>query len=165
MKYKEIKYKWDEESFLTASKIAYEYSLKNSLKKYLGWLFIVLAQFSAVLAVKKGFFGLLLISIILIIYWYILRWPIRAFVIKREFKKSGLKDKEFIVKISDKYIDINSAKIQWNEIKNIVALNNGYLLELINQMLFLPKNAFSDKEAKDYFIKLAKSKSDFKTIS
>ena len=162
-RYKEVKYKWDEDSFITASKIAYEYSLKSSLKKYLGWLFIIIAQFALIVAIQKGTFGLLFISLIPLIYWYFLRWPIRAFIIKREFKKSGLKDKEFIVKISDKDITINNTKIPWSQITNIVLINNGYLLELTNQMLFLPKSAFSDKEAKEYFIKLAKSKSNYKS--
>ena len=153
----EVKYRWDEESFLTASKIAYEYNLKHSFKRFIGWIFIIIAQLGVLLALK-GYFGLLFISIILLIYWYILKWPIRAFFIKREFKKSNLKDKEFKVKINRDYIEINTIKIKWRNIKNIVSLKNSYLLELNNQMLFLPQDVFSKKEAREYFLKLAKSK-------
>ena len=157
----EVKYKWDEDSFLEASKIGYEYTLKNSYKRYLGWLFIIIAQFGVVAALKKGAFGLLLISTILIIYWYFLRWPIRAFFIKREFKKSNLENKEFKVKISKDYIEINGIKIKWSDIKSVISLKRGYLLELNRELLFLPKSAFTNKEAKEYFIDLAKEKSKF----
>jgi hypothetical protein len=121
----------------------------------------MLSQFGVVAAFKKGAFGLLFISTFLLIYWYLLRWPIRAFIIKREFKKSGLKDKEFIVSFNDDYIEINGVKINWSDIKSIASIKNGYLLEIPPQMLFLPKSAFKQKEAKEYFIKLAKSKSSF----
>ena len=157
-----IKYSWDEESFLSASKIAYEYGLKHSLKRYLGWLFIILAQFGVVAALKKGAFGLLFISTILLIYWYFLRWPLRAIFIKRSFKKSNLANKEFVAKITKDYLEINSIKIKWSEIKEVVSIKTGYLIELSNQLLFLPKSAFKEKEAKEQFIKLAKSKSSFK---
>jgi len=155
-----IKYKWDEKSFLSASKIAYDYELKHSLKRYLGWLFIILAQFGVVAALKKGAFGLLFISTILLIYWYLLRWPLRAFFIKRGFQKSNLANKEFEATISDKFIAINGIKIKWSDINEVISTQNGYLLKLDNQILFLPKSAFKD-EAKSYFLELAQSKSKY----
>jgi len=156
----EAKYKWGEQSFLTASKIAYEYSLKHSFKRYLGWIFIAITQFGVVAALKKGAFGLLLFSTVLVVYWYFLRWPIRAFFIKRSFKKSKLSNKEFIVKIDENFIEFNGIKINWDEIKNIVEIKEAFLIELGSELLFLPKNSLKNDAIK-YIVKIAKSKNKF----
>ena len=65
-----IEYTWTKELFLKASKSAYDYELKNSPKRFLGWIFIAMAQFGVVMAMIKGAGGLLILSTIFLIYWY-----------------------------------------------------------------------------------------------
>ena len=43
-----IHYLWDKELALKSAYDIYEYELKNSNKKFIGWLFIALAQFGVV---------------------------------------------------------------------------------------------------------------------
>ena len=40
-----ISYNWDEETFINASKAAYDFEMKNSPKRFLGWFFIAMTQF------------------------------------------------------------------------------------------------------------------------
>jgi hypothetical protein len=55
----EIAFKWDKDSALQASKLYYDYDMKNSSKRYIGWFFVALVQFGIVGALKHDVFGLL----------------------------------------------------------------------------------------------------------
>jgi len=156
-KHIKIHYTWSKEVFVSASKATYEFELKHSPKRFLGWFFIALTQFGVVGALKKDAYGLLLISSILVIYWYLLRWPIRRFIISKTFESSQSKDHEFNMLANKDGIEVDNTLIQWSKITEIIALENAFLLYYGTSFLFIPKSAFSSNEEKDNFSHLAKS--------
>jgi len=44
----EINFNWSQELALKASKLYYDYDMKNSNKRYIGWFFVALVQFGIV---------------------------------------------------------------------------------------------------------------------
>ncbi len=153
-----ISYIWDKETFLKAAKSAYKHELKNSGKRYIGWLFIAMAQFGVVAAMKKGAVGLLLISSILLVYWYLLRWPLRKFIISKSFDKSPYANKKFNIKIYDDKIEINTESIKWDKISQVIFLESGFLLYTDQKSFFFPSGAFKDMEEKNKFAAMAKKR-------
>ena len=146
-----ISYKWDKESFIKASKEAYDYEFKNSTKRYIGWLFVGLAQFGVVALLKNGAPGLLYISTFLILYWYVLRWKLRELILKKSFKSEPNSKVEVIA--NDDFLKINNQKISWDKLDSIVKLDNGYILRGEGKFLYFPKSATNSD-----FIQFIKSK-------
>ena len=150
----EINYIWDQKLALESAKILYDYELKNSNKKYLGWFFIALLQFGVVGALKHNAYGLLSISTILVVYWYNFRWPIRKYFIKKTFLKSPFANKKIKLVATDKYLQIDeNSQIQYNDIKKYEQLDKGIFLDYQSGTIFLPNKAFSIVEDKNRFYK------------
>ena len=158
-----ISYKWDKKTYIQGSKSLYQDLLRNSPKRYIGWFFIALSQFGLVAFYKKGAFGLLLISTILLIYWYILRWQIRKLLLINAFNKSPLKDKMIQIELDDNFININQNQIKWSAIQRVLLENVGFLLYYNDEFIFIPKSAFDDKSEKE-FLKIIKKKLKDKVI-
>lgn len=153
----QISYTWDRETYLKASKIAYDYELTKSNKKYIGWFFIALTQFGVVAAMKGGAIGLLLISTVLVLYWYSLRWPLRKKMIERTFDKLPNANKNYHINISDQNLSIDEKEISWNEITQVLVLKDGTFLYLNQDSLFIPNVAFKTSEEKNTFLKILKN--------
>ena len=151
-----IKYKWDRENFLKASEIVYNYELKNSPKRFLGWIFIALSQFGVVMAMKKGAIGLLAISTILILYWYSFRWKIRKYFINKTFDKLPNANQNFSIIAKKEGLYLNDKKINWSNILEIISLKEGVLLYIDKNFLFFPKESFKNFEEKKYFLEFVK---------
>ena len=149
-------YKWDKETYLKAAKVAYDYELKTSRKRYIGFFFIALTQFGVVAALKKGAIGLLLISTFLVVYWYLLRWPIRKISISKAFNKLPNANMDYSIKTDENGIKINSNLIPWSEIAEVIYLQDGFLIYAENNFFFFPATAFKTLEDKNDFAKLAK---------
>ena len=156
-----IKYIWSKRTYLQAIKEAYEYEYKHSFKRYIGWLFIILLQFGIVAAIKKGSIGLMVLSSILVFYWYFLRWPIRKYIYSKTYDKLKLDGKEFIIKINEDGLEINSNKLEWEDIIKSVNLPNGVMLYLKKGFIYLPKENFKTKEQLEEFIKILKEHSRY----
>ncbi len=148
-----LRYTWDKESFIDASKVAYDYELIHSPKRFLGWLFIAMTQFGVVAAMKKGSIGLLLISTILVVYWYFFRWKIRKKLIEKSFDTK----QEYHINIDKNKITINENYINWDSILEVVSLEKGFLVFYENSSMFFPKNAFENDDAIDAFLSIASS--------
>ena len=158
-----ISYKWDKKTYIQGSKSLYYDLLRNSPKRFIGWFFIGLSQFGLVAFYKKGAFGLLLISTIFLIYWYILRWQIRKLLLINAFNKSPLKDKTIQIELDDKVITINQNPIKWSDIQRVLLENVGFLLYYNDEFIFIPKSAFNDDDEKE-FLKIIKKKLKEKVI-
>ena len=150
-----ITYTWDKATYLQGSKSLYEDILRHSPKRFVGWFFIALSQFGLVAYFKKGAFGLLLISTVFLIYWYILRWPLRKLFILHAFKKSPLKNKEIIIELDDKKIIVNDILIPWSDVQRVLLEDKGFLLYYRDNYIFIPKSAFDEENEKSFlnFIK------------
>ncbi|MCX6052671.1 MAG: YcxB family protein [Campylobacterales bacterium] len=152
----DIVYVWNKETFLKASKATYDYEMKHSPKRFLGWIFIAFTQFGVVGALKKDVYGLLIISTVLVIYWYAMRWPLRKIILLKSFEASSNKNHKFIMSADNAGIKVDETLIKWDAILEVLSLKNGFLLYHGVTFLFIPKDAFFDVEEKDKFSQLAK---------
>ena len=153
-----ISYTWNIDTYLKATKIAYDYELKHSPKRFLGWIFIAMSQFGVVQAMKGGGIGLLLLSSLLILYWYYFRWEIRKSILIKNFNKSPNANHQFKIEANENGLKIDNNLIEWNKILEVVSLKSGFLLYYDTTFLFLPLGGFKDIEEKSKFASLAKLK-------
>ena len=152
-----IKYTWDERLAITSAKEIYEYELKNSNKKYIGWLFVALAQFGVVGALKHNAYGLLVISSLGILYWYGFRWDIRKFFISKSFKKSPFKDKVIQLEADEKGIFTDGKELLlYKDIIKSEQLENAIVIYHKLGTTYIPNNAFESKSKRVIFKKYLK---------
>jgi len=156
-----LTYTWNKETFLNASRAIYDFNMKHSPKRFVGWIFIALTQFGVVGALKKDVYGLLIISTLLVIYWYALRWPLRRSMLLSRFMNSDIKDHIFTIEIDERGLKIDENFIEWGEILELISLCDGYLLYKGDSFLFFPKSAFKSTEDRENFIVLVKKKEIF----
>ncbi len=151
-----ISYIWDEQNFNKLFNKAYNYQFKNSPRRYIGWLFIALAQFGVVAAFKKGSIAILLFSSILLIYWYY----IKKILVKRraykEFLDSPLKDKRIELIVNRDGIEQGDTKILWSDIEEVVPIGDDILIVSKNRSYYIPSSGFESIEERSYFKSLAK---------
>ena len=152
MKSINIKYIWDKSTFLKASESLYEYQLKHSKKRFLGWFFIALVQFGVVFALKQGTFGLLLLSSLLSLYWYILRWPMRRWMLSRGFDKSPLQNHTFNIQTSSSGLVVDDKLIIWNDIIEVICMTNGLIFFIGHDFMFVPFDAFDTASEQTNFL-------------
>jgi len=150
----QFNYTWDKESFLEASHEAYKYEMKHSPKRFLGWLFIAMTQFGVIAAFKGAPVGLLLISTLLVGYWYFLRWPLRRMMLAKQFDS----EKCYSVLVQEDAITINQEPIAWEWVQEVISLQKGFLLLAKGSFFFFPKSAFLGSDERNAFAALAKQK-------
>jgi len=151
-----ISYMWDRENFLKAFEKSYKYQYKNSARRYIGWFFIAMAQFGVIGALKGGSFGLLMLSTILIFYWYIAKkWIIKRRAIT-DFEKSPLKNSKIELVITKDGIEQNSVHINWKDIQGLVPYGDDLYLYYADKAFYIPSNGFKSIEDKSRLKKLAK---------
>ena len=151
-----LEYVWNKETYLQASRAIYDFNMKHSPKRFLGWFFIALTQFGVVGALKKDAYGLLIIATFLVIYWYLLRWPLRRMMLLRGFMASSTKDHLFKINIDAQGLKIDTNDLQWSEILEVIAWCDGYLLYVGEDFFYFPKNAFVSAEDKELFVSYVK---------
>jgi len=139
----EISYIWDRDTYIHASKLAYDYEMKHSVKRYNGWIFIALLQFGVVSAMKQGTIGLLMVSTILLVYWYALRWPLRNYFVAKSFDKSPNANKQFTIKVSDVGLTVDDNTVALEEIDGVLVLSDGVFIYIDAQSVFIPNKALS----------------------
>ena len=154
----EITYVWDRENFEKAFAKSYNHQYKNSTRRYVGWFFIVLAQFGVVGALKGGSIGLLMLATILILYWYVIKkWLVHQRAIKA-YENSPLKNSQIKLSISGDGIEQEGVKLPWEEIQGLVPIEDDILLYHKEKAFYIPSNAFSSIEEKSSLKSLAKEK-------
>ena len=153
-----ISYIWNEDNFNKLFNRAYEYQFKNSPRRYIGWLFIAIAQFGVVAALKKGSIALLLFATILIVYWYYIKKLIIKKRAYKEFLNSPLRNKKIELIVNQNGIEQNGKKLPWSQIEQIIPIEDDILIIANNKSYYIPSNGFKSLEDKSYFKKLAKEK-------
>ncbi len=149
---------WNEGTFLKGAKLVYDYDMRNSWRRYVGWGFIALTQFGVVGAVRHGAIGLLLLSTFLVIYWYFLRWPLRKRALLRFFRKSQPGEKRLKLEVEEGGLCIDDRCVPWHQFRRVIAAKEGYLLDMGDAFLFVPRNIFPDSESRNSFVALLKEK-------
>jgi len=155
-----LKFKWDENTFLKGAKIAYDLQMKHSGRKYVGWFFIALLQFGVVGALKVHSYGLLYLSTFLLLYWYGFRWPIRKAALKRFFKKLPFSDEMLNIEADDGGICLNDRCIPWNEFKRILVTREGYLMDMEDAFIYIPKGHFANDKDREKFYDLVRNSAE-----
>ena len=157
---KEIKisYKWDRQNLEKSFENSYAYHYKNSMRRYLGWIFIAMAQFGVVFALKGGHVGMLLLATILIVYWYVVKkWLVKKRVV-REFENSKYKDKVIKMHVDNLGIAQDDELIPWENINAVVVANDAFMLYQKNKEYYLPSSSFEDLEQMNIFKTITKER-------
>ena len=154
-------YVWDQATAMKASELFYRYDLKHSPKRFLGWLFIAMAQFGVVGALKHDAYGLLVLSTVFLIYWYYLRWIIRKRIALKYFRSSAAAGMTFKISIQKEGILQNDLLLSWDDIDTVVELEEGFLLYTKQAPLFFPGEAFGSDKVRQHFRATVKSHTVF----
>jgi len=154
----EIKFTYTKELAIKASKLFYDWDMKNSSKRYIGWLFIAMMQFGVVGALKHDSFGILFISTFLVIYWYYGRWYVRKGMIEKFYDKTNndAKDAYFILK--DDGLHYGDILIDWDKIVKVIKFDDGVLIQSLDSTLFFQKDAFKSYDDMQEFISIMREK-------
>jgi len=153
-----ITYTWDRENFEKAFTHAYEHQFKHSARRYIGWLFIAMAQFGVVAALKGGSIGLLMLSTILVLYWYFIKkWLLHRRAVA-SFERSAFKDTQLMLHVTEEGIVQNGTVVPWEEIQGVVPVGDAVLLYYKDKMFYIPERAFTSLEEKSRLKSLAKKK-------
>jgi uncharacterized membrane protein YobD (UPF0266 family) len=160
----DICFTWNRDLAIKASKLFYDWDMKHSSKRYIGWLFIALTQFAIVGALKHHAFGLLFIATFLVLYWYYIRWYIRKGMIVKYYDKSGLDEKEVSFTLREDGLYYDNRLIGWSEIQSVVPFDEGIVLQTLNQTLFFEKRAFKNREEQERFLEVMREKEKLKEV-
>ena len=149
---------WNEEEALKASKLFYDYDMRHSLKRYIGWFFIALMQFGIVAALKYNAYGLLVISSFLVLYWYYGRWYLRSRLIRKYYRKKGLQNSTLHIRCDKEGIFIENIPIRWEDIYAVIDTKSALLLNTQKEPLYIPYSAFDDMDDLQECLKLLRAK-------
>lgn len=154
----EVNFKWNKELALTTSKLYYDYDMRHSNKRYLGWFFVALVQFGIVGALKHDSYGLLYLSTFLVGYWYYGRWYLRKRMLLRFYDKNVPKNVDVHFSIDAEGLHGNNEVILWDDIIKIIQLEEGVLVQSTESALFFDKSAFKNAQERRRFIEMATEK-------
>jgi len=153
-----ISYTWDKENFEKAFTKSYTHQFKNSARRYVGWFFVAMAQFGVVAAFKGGSIGLLLLSTVLILYWYVIKkWLVHQRAIKA-YENSALKNSQIKLQITQEGVTQEDTFIPWEEIQGLVPIEDDILFYYKKNAFYIPSSAFKSIEEKSALKSLAKEK-------
>jgi len=140
---------WNEAVALRSSELFYKYEFRHSYRRYVGWLFIAMAQFGVVGALKHDAYGMLVLSSFLLIYWYGIRWQMRKRLAKRLFKSTPMANQEIVTTFSEAGLRSGDEDISWAEVEKVVEKEDGFLFFMTSKSSFFPKEAFESDEMRD----------------
>jgi hypothetical protein len=104
----------------------------------------------------KGETVLLTLSTLLVIYWYVLRLPLRRFLLRIRARSATGTPQRFEGEADEEGLRLNDTRIRWEEIRRVVSLVEGFVADYNGLLLFIPASAFETLEAKNDFAKLAR---------
>ena len=141
---------WSQALAIRSSELFYNYEFRHSYRRYVGWIFIAMAQFGMVGALKHDSYGMLFVSSFLLLYWYGIRWQLRKLLAKHQFQASPLADQTVDVTFSDRGLIRGQLLTPWKEIAHVIQNELGFLFFMASKSTFVPKEAFgsTDESAK-----------------
>ena len=148
------KFKWSKEIYKSAGEITYKYMMKNSYKKYIGYLFIGLIVLGLFREIKFHDLSALYLGVILSVYWYYIRSFLYKKRLDKAYKKENMDGLDMQFTISKGGININGNMIPWNNISLAIIEDRGIVLKRAQGYPFLPVEAFSSKKDIEQFIEL-----------
>ena len=152
----EIHYTWSKEVALEASKRFYDYDMRNSAKRYVGWFFVALTQFAIVGALKHDSYAMLYLCSFLVGYWYYGRWYIRKIMLEKYYKKIDSSKKEVTFSLKENIFYSENTQIEWDNIFKVIKLEEGILLHTKESTLFFSRDSFHSFEELQAFLQVMK---------
>lgn len=150
-----VEYKWTKERYLEASKANYDLKMKSLKLKLLGYFGIIFIIVGAYLSYAKGVHTTLVVSSILVIYWYVLRWPLYRFQLSLNFKRHASKDKTVSWSLDLESFSITSenggGSYKWSAVTDISESNRGFLVRQYPVFYWLPKDCFESENDINWF--------------
>ena len=151
-----ITLEWGKEQALKASKAFYDYDMKHSNKRYMGWFFVALTQFAMVGALKHDTYGLLFVSTFLMAYWYYGRWLLRNAMLKKYYANIQESTLNFTLKEDGLYNE--EQLISWEQIFKVIKLGDDVLLHTQDSTLLFTRNSFSSYDDLQLFLDTMREK-------
>jgi len=145
----EAKFVWSEAVALLSSELFYKYEFRHSYRRYIGWLFIAMAQFGVVGALKHDAYGMLVVSSFLLIYWYAIRWQLRKRLALKLFSSSPQANQEITTSFDTDGLETDGKNVLWKEVLKVVEKGEGFLFYTQEQPSFFPKESFSSSDERD----------------
>ena len=137
---------WNEAVALRSSELFYKYEFRHSYRRYIGWIFIAMAQFGVVGALKHDAYGMLVVSSFLLIYWYGIRWQLRKRLAMRLFASSPLANKEIVTYFKTEGFETEGKIVPWSDVVKVVEKGDGFLFFRVDHVSFFPKEAFKTSD-------------------
>ena len=153
-----VSFEWTQELALKTSKLYYDYDMRHSSKRYIGWLFVGLVQFGIVGALKHDSYGILFVSTFLVAYWYYGRWYLRRSMLHHFYEKNTPKNIKVDFTIDKEGIHTQEELIKWDAVVKVIELDEGIFIQKIDEALYFENAAFQSPHGKSDLLHLAKEK-------
>ena len=154
----EITFTWSKDLAIEASKKFYDYDMRHSNKRYIGWLFVALIQFALVGAFKHDSYGMLYLSTFLGAYWYYGRWYLRKQMLKTFYDKQNIDAQKAHFTLKEDGLYQNNHAIPYDEIFKVIKLEDGVLVQVQNNTLYFKRDSFNSYEDLTRFLEQMKER-------
>lgn len=145
-----VEYKWTKERFLEANKANYDLEMSKLKLRLLAYFGIVFVCFGAYMFWLKGVYTTLVVACALVVYWYVLRWPLYKLQLSANFKKHISKDKTLSWTIDTESFSITSenggGSYKWSAVSDISESKSGFLVRQYPVFYWLPKDSFESED-------------------
>lgn len=156
-----IDFRWTKELAIEASKKFYQYDMRHSSKRYIGWFFVALVQFAIVGALKHDSYGLLYLSTFLVVYWYYGRWYLRKMMLEKFYAKQDIDEYQSSFILKEDGLHNGTTLIGWKDIYRVIQLEDGALVQLKGNTLYFKRDSFKSYEDIQTFYTVMKEQGKF----
>ncbi len=156
------RFRWTRDEYLAASQVNYDLRCRGWKFRAIGCVLIAMALFGGFTAYSKGTFATLFVGTVLVVYWYLLRWPLYRLQLGRRFSKHSSKDAEITWEINEDGFKGGSVdakgEISWNAVGRVVVSPRGFLVYQYPIFSWIPRHAFTLPGDADRFERLVQTK-------
>ena len=157
-----LSYRWGEEEFITSNRINYRLKMKETGFRYLGYFLVLSAAYGLFISLAHRVYPVLAVSLLLLLYWYVLRWRIQRGRLLRDFRKKAQAVREVRWVIDNEGFrgstDNSTSEFSWDAVRKVVFSEEGFLLYQYPAILFLPRKAFVSDEDLQWMRETSRSK-------
>ncbi len=157
----ELSYKWDEETYIEGCKANQQLRDRTPMSRLVSALLVALVITNLIIVYRRGFIPFDLGSITLALYWFLLRWPINSWILRRRFRKQLGRESELHWRIDYEGVTggahYSSGHCKWIAIHGIAQLETGFII--VRDLIYhwLPMKAFKTEEDLSWFVNVAKA--------
>ena len=161
-----LNYTWDKNTYLRASYAKLKHSKAGAIIQIIGLIFLFWSLAILWIGIQKGFDKVDLFPLLVVLYIYVLRWPLLNFQLSRQFQKHADKDAKISWEISEESLKGTSAEksetvIYWNAIDKVIKTREGYFLSRCPTFIWIPFNSFKNSSDRGQFEILVAGKTKF----